>query len=119
MSAPKGNKFAVNAKQAQRALERALELRSGIEPQYPMVEKFSVLVAIWDAQIDMALEGDKQSASMIMDRLDGKPAIAVSGSIDHDHRHEHNHKSVSETADWIEGIIGVGQEGLPKNPVSH
>lgn len=77
MAAPKGNKFAENAKLAKRALEHAIAVRSGTEQPKDGIERFNALVMIWDKQIEKAMSGDNQSASMIFDRLDGKPAQSV------------------------------------------
>ena len=57
---------------AKRALEQALEeVQSGRYVQ--RLESYQALVDIWKAQIKKAKEGDSQSATMIVDRLDGKP----------------------------------------------
>lgn len=81
--APRGNKNASNAKVAKNALNRAMAIRSG-EDVGPMVDSFKALVDIWAVQIDKALDGDNQSATMIVDRLDGRPmqATEISGSIE-------------------------------------
>ncbi len=73
--APKGNQNAVKGFQARRALEVAL----GHEGKDVEVStKIKTLVEIWNAQISKAREGDHQSASMIVDRLDGKAAQSIS-----------------------------------------
>lgn len=73
--APKGNRNAANAHRARKALEKALQKASGEEIR--VGESFKALIEIWEKQIEKAREGDNQSASMIMDRLDGKPGQAV------------------------------------------
>jgi len=74
MAAPANNKNAANAKVAKAALERALELRSPID-------RYQTLVEIWDKQIVNALNGDIAAATMIVDRLDGKPSQAIDADI--------------------------------------
>lgn len=70
--APIGNRNGANAKIAKQALERALELRSP-------TERYRALIDIWNKQIEQALEGNNDSARMIIERLDGKPAQAIEG----------------------------------------
>lgn len=78
-----GNQNAARAPIARNALMKALERRStGITSDLP--DKFSVLVEIWDAQITKAVEGDSQAATMIVDRLDGKPKQAIVGGDEDD-----------------------------------
>lgn len=43
----------------------------------------------------------------------------VTGKVTHDHAHTHTHAGVSETVSFIEGVIGTGEEGTPKKPLSH
>jgi len=74
MAAPANNKNAANAKVAKAALERALEIRSPID-------RYQTLVEIWDKQIVNALNGDIAAATMIVDRLDGKPSQAIDADI--------------------------------------
>ena len=73
MGAPKGNNFAGNALIAKKALEHSLLKYQNEEPQGEKASKFNALVDIWDAQIAKAVDGDNYSATMIIDRLDGKP----------------------------------------------
>lgn len=73
MAAPKGNNFAGNALIARKALEHSLLKYEGNEPSGEKASKFKALVEIWDTQISKAIEGDNHSATMIIDRLDGKP----------------------------------------------
>jgi len=64
--APVGNSNAANAKVAKAALMRALENKSKVMGK-------QMLEAIWEAQIDRALQGERDSAQLIIERLDGKP----------------------------------------------
>jgi len=75
--APIGNQNAVRAKLARAALDKALEKRSP-------TDRYFSLIQIWDKLIEDAIDGDKQAAAMIIDRLDGKPAqsVEVSGDAD-------------------------------------
>jgi len=77
MAAAKGNNYGGSALIARNALEHALLASQGEEPEGEKVSKFKALVAIWDAQITKARDGDTQSASMIIDRLDGRPKQAT------------------------------------------
>lgn len=81
--APIGNKNATKGAIARNALLKAIERRStGTESELP--DKFSALVAIWDAQIEKAIAGDTPAATMIVDRLDGKPKQAIVGGEEDD-----------------------------------
>jgi len=81
--APKGNKNASKGRRATMALERAIDVRDG-QAEMPQGEEYSVLVEMWDKQIDLALDGDKGSLAMIAERLDGKPKQAVVGGDEDD-----------------------------------
>ena len=77
MAAPQGNKNYQKGRQSSRALQRAIEIRSGKEPT-ETVEGFSILVEMWDKQIEQALEkSDLAALKEITDRLDGKAVAAV------------------------------------------
>lgn len=41
--------------------------------------------------------------------------VNVAGEIDHQHHHEH--KAVSESAEWITGLLGGGKDRAPSKPV--
>lgn len=75
--APIGNQNATRAKLARAALDKALEKRSP-------TDRYFSLIQIWEKLIEDAIDGDKQAAAMIIDRLDGKPAqsVEVSGDTD-------------------------------------
>ena len=73
MAAPKGNNFAGKGLIAMKALEHALLKHQDQEPTGDKVSSFKALVEIWETQIAKAVEGDNQSATMIIDRLDGRP----------------------------------------------
>lgn len=73
MAAPKGNNHNGNAQVAKKALEHAMLAHQGEEPKGETVSKFKALVDIWKAQLAKAIDGDTQSATLIIDRLDGKP----------------------------------------------
>jgi hypothetical protein len=120
--APKGNKNAVRATIARSALIKALKKKSGF-PVMDGRDEFESMVRIWEKQIDLALEGSFHACAQICDRLDGKVALAVSGTIEHDHDHKHTHthehKPISDTAKWIEETLGAGTNSAPEKPVSH
>ncbi len=77
----KGNKNAVNGRQARQALEVALG-HGGEDVK--VSTKIKTLVEIWNAQIKKAKDGDNHSAAMIVDRMDGKPSqsIAIDAKVD-------------------------------------
>ena len=77
MAASKGNNYGGNALIARNALEHSLLKKNGEEPTGDKVSKFTALVEIWDKQIEKAIEGDTQSAAMVIDRLDGRPKQAT------------------------------------------
>jgi len=73
MTAAKGNNYAGNAHIAKKALEHSLLAYQHEAPTGEKASKFKALVEIWSKQIEKAIDGDTQSATMIIDRLDGKP----------------------------------------------
>lgn len=81
--APIGNDNRNKGRESTRALERALQRRSGVpEAQLPTIERFEVLVECWDRQIEAALaQGDLAALNAMTDRLEGKPKVTseVSG----------------------------------------
>lgn len=77
MAAPKGNNFAGNALIARKALLDALAVRDGTQERKDGVRQYNTLVAMWDKQIDKALEGDNDSHKHIIERLDGKAPQAI------------------------------------------
>ena len=72
--APEGNENGKNGRRAKQALEMALN-NNGEEKE--VASRMQCLVDIWNKQIAKAKEGDSHSATMIMDRLDGKPGQTV------------------------------------------
>lgn len=73
MAAPLGNQNAAKAKVWTAAVERALSARSALDRK-------DALEACATALIDKALEGDMAALKELGDRLEGKPAQAVSVS---------------------------------------
>ena len=81
--APEGNTNARRGFRAKQALEIALKIQSGELSLSNVVEGngMKALVQIWLKQLTKSIdEGDNGSASMIVDRLDGKPMQAVESS---------------------------------------
>jgi hypothetical protein len=72
MAAPKGNNFAGNALIARKALIDAIAVRDGTQEPKKGIERYNVLVDMWDKQIEKALDGDNDSFKHIVERLDGK-----------------------------------------------
>jgi len=67
MAAPEGNNNYLKGKAATRALEHALDVRSGDAENTKKVEA-------WDKQIDKAVrKGDLAALNAIMDRVEGRP----------------------------------------------
>ena len=61
---------------------------------------------------------DKQGALEKLGRHLGMFPTQVQGKIEHDHKHDHEHRTVSDTARWLEDVLGAGpgrppQESLP------
>ena len=75
MGAPVGNQNAAKAKVWQAAIMRALDGPSGSE----RVERLNALA---QALIDKAAEGDMGALKELGDRLDGKPAQAITADPD-------------------------------------
>lgn len=62
---------------------------------------------------------DKQAALEKLGRHLGMFPSQVQGKIDHNHQHNHEHRAVSETARWIEDVLGAGagrpsEESVPE-----
>jgi hypothetical protein len=70
MAAASGNQYAAKAKQWSMALERALELRGRGDRVAALNELAGVL-------LNKAAEGDMSALKELGDRLDGKPAQAL------------------------------------------
>ena len=81
--APKGNKNGSRGRKATEALLRAIDVRDGLK-EMPEGESYSVLVAMWDKQIEKALEGDGGAMNMVVERLEGKPKQALVGGDEDD-----------------------------------
>lgn len=60
---------------------------------------------------------DKRAALVDLGRSLGMFPTHVTGK--HDHKHDHQHRAVSETARWLEGLLGAGEDRPPQKPVSH
>lgn len=74
--APKGNNNGAGGKQAQNSLKICLARKAGKEP-VEALEHFEALIAIWDRMYDKAVAGDTAAATMIVDRIDGKPGQSI------------------------------------------
>jgi hypothetical protein len=74
--APLGNNNAGRGREATNALEKAL-YQDANEDAPQCIAKFQALVDIWKAQIAKAKDGDVSSATMIIDRMEGRPTQAV------------------------------------------
>jgi len=90
--APKGNRNNARGTKARIALEKAIRKASGVNV-IDGRDEFEALVDMWSVQIGKALDGDNNSASMIFDRLDGKPtqATEIDATL--------NHRDVTELTD--------------------
>jgi hypothetical protein len=62
---------------------KAIE-RKSLGDSSRLSDRMSVLVEIWEKQIDQAIDGNHQSATMIVERLDGKPKQAIVGGDEDD-----------------------------------
>ncbi len=99
-----GNNNAGRGREVTRALEKALARKSSMDDT-PFVARFEALVKIWTKQINKALKGDNQSATMITDRLEGKPVQA------HDIEQRINASVTELTNSELEDIATGGSEG--------
>lgn len=79
MGAPTGNKNNSKGRESTKALFQALAIASGMKEEDEVLTRYKVLVKMWQAQIENALDGDKSSLLMITDRTDGKPAQTITG----------------------------------------
>lgn len=62
---------------------------------------------------------DKRAALVDLGRHLGMFPTQVSGKIDHNHKHDHEHRAVSETADWVAGLLGAGSSRSPQKPLQN
>lgn len=76
--APKGNTNASTGREARRALEMALDHY----PEVPKtIKRMQTIIKMWYPVIARAMEeGDLLAIKEINDRLDGKPAQAITGA---------------------------------------
>jgi hypothetical protein len=72
MAAAKGNQYARKSKDWEIALRRALERYEG-----PNVPSGMALARIAESVVQRAIDGDQKAVEEIANRLDGKPAQAV------------------------------------------
>lgn len=57
---------------------------------------------------------DKRAALVDLGKHLGMFPTQVAGKIEHNHKHDHEHRAVSDTADWIEGLLGAGSGRSPQ-----
>lgn len=60
---------------------------------------------------------DKRSALVDLGKHLGMFPTQVTGKIDHNHKHDHQHRAISETADWIAGVLAAGPGRAPQKPL--
>jgi phage terminase small subunit len=60
---------------------------------------------------------DKRSALVDLGKHLGMFPTQVAGKIEHNHKHDHEHRAVSETARWVEGLLGAGSGRSPQKPL--
>jgi phage terminase small subunit len=60
---------------------------------------------------------DKRAALVDLGKHLGMFPTQVSGKIDHNHKHDHEHRAVSDTADWVTGLLGQGSGRPPQKPL--
>lgn len=70
-----------------------------------------------DIIVDM-LEEDPHKTLMAISRFAVREK-EVTGEVKHDHKHDHVHKKLSETAQWLNEIVGSGEDRSPQKPLSH
>ena len=72
-----------NYLKAERALKTALK-RGGVTK----CDAYKLLVEMWEAQIAKAIEGNTESAKLIIERLDGKPKQQIDANVNVNHAFE-------------------------------
>lgn len=63
--------------------------------------------------VKMAEDGDKWAIQFLTDRIDGKPEANL--NVTGNHTVTHESAGVSETADWLAGVLGAGAGKPPKD----
>ncbi len=74
--APLNNNNAGRGREATAALEKALHQEAN-EDSVQCIARFQALVDIWKEQIKKAKDGDSSAATMIVDRMEGRPAQSL------------------------------------------
>ncbi len=57
---------------------------------------------------------DKRAALVDLGRHLNLFPTQVSGKIEHDHKHDHQHRAISETSEWVAGVLRRGTGRAPK-----
>lgn len=60
---------------------------------------------------------DKRAALVDIGKHLGLFPTQVSGKIEHDHKHDHQHRAISETSEWVAGVLRRGAGRAPKEPL--
>jgi len=70
---------------------------------------------IASALISKAEDGDMQAIKELIDRVDGKATAEV--NVTGNHTVTHDTASVSQTTEWLSGLLGSTEDQLPKKPL--
>lgn len=62
---------------------------------------------------------DKRGALVDLGKHLGMFPAQVSGKIEHNHKHDHEHRTVSESAEWLTGLLGSGSHRPLKESLPH
>lgn len=75
------------------------------------VTKVRKLRRIADKLVDAAVAGEAWAIREVMDRIDGKPVQSAEVNATVDHSVTHHSEPVSETTEWIRGVLREREKG--------
>ena len=85
-------------------------LRIALAEEDP-VTKTRKLRQIADKLVSSAVSGEAWAIKEVMDRIDGKPVQSAEVNATVDHNVTHNSEPVSETVEWIRGVLREREKG--------
>jgi len=106
--APTGNNNAAKGTRWRHAIDKALAKRS-------KAEGIEALDKLAEELLKLCDKGDLSALKELGDRIDGKSTQPIVGHVDH----RHSHESVSDTSEWLSGVLKSGSTGKNQKPSTH
>ncbi|MCH9730676.1 MAG: hypothetical protein K0U84_13555 [Actinomycetia bacterium] len=114
--APKGNNNRVKGRAWTEALRRAIARMGSTMNDKGKTPMDAGMNHLADQLVELASQGDKWALEQLGDRIEGKPTQAITLEAD---IATHTDESVSETLEWVSGLIGTGPQDPDKKPRPH